>query len=126
MSYTQSWMDNPATQASLSLFSQPRAEGEVDLIEMVRDRLIKHGLVLQVQQHFDTDADIQQAANLGTAAQRHLLNRFWNFQFLSIGASTAEARFYLTDSGKPEAWIHVFDRFVLPAILENNLPHRLV
>lgn len=126
MNFSQSWMDNPATQAPASIFEIPRTEGEPDLVEQVRNLLIGSGLVLKVQQHFDNDTDIIQAKGLNPTAQRYLLNRFWNFQFLSRGASTLDSRFYLTDTGDASQWINVFQQFVLPGILENHLPDRLV
>lgn len=102
-----------------------RIVGDIDLIQCVRDILIRHGLKKKVEELFDTDVNIIYAANLGPKAQRDVLIAFWNLQFMNCGNSGFEERACLGLPFNDTDWIRVFVEKLLPFIIDNDLPKAL-
>lgn len=50
------------------------------------------------------------------------LNRYWRSQFARLDVDTTHIRLHLSQSADFNAWLHNFQRVVIPAILKYNLP----
>ena len=61
-------------------------------------------------------------ANDSTTQQIQLLNRYWRRQLSTLNISTIDAREALLDGINEAEWIRLFNRYVLPIILEHGLP----
>lgn len=122
----KSWEDkNECLKAGNNLFQQPRQEGEIDLVTACRNLLVESGLLANVEQYFDTNKYIRDAAPLGPIAQRFLLNRFWFTQLSSLEQDVQKERFCLIDSGDPEDWLRCFKDGILATVRANQLPTSL-
>lgn len=104
-----------------SYFKKPE-EGDIDLVNLVRDILRESGLGMQVQAAYDVNTHIQQAIGKNMEAQRYLLNRYWNLQLLSCSDTSFEERYCLIPNGKIEDWVRLFKAKIIPFCIKNNLP----
>ena len=65
---------------------------------------------------------IKEAMDSNNDIQRVALNWFWNLQLLGVGAVSQDARMSLIPNGECHQWLSLFQTYVLPFIIENNLP----
>lgn len=118
-----SWVSqNEVLKPDNNIFTQPRTEGELDLVSACRAAMVGAGLINSVTEAFDTHQYIKDAALLGEVAQRFLLNKFWHVQLLSLDCDTQKERFCLLDQGEAKEWMRCFVEGVLPKIVEYRLP----
>ncbi len=108
--------------AGVEQYQQAKPEGDIDLVAMVRNKLLGFGLHEAVQNSFDTNRFIIEAQNKPSAIQRHLLNRYWALQLMSSTKPTTEERYCLIPNGTVEQWLDLFEKKVLPFVVENKLP----
>lgn len=105
--------------------SDQRRVGDLDMIQCVRDILVRNGLKNKVEQLFDTDVNIIFAKDLGPKAQRDVLIAFWSLQFMSMDFSGFEERACLNLPFSDTDWIRVFVEKLVPFIVDNDLPRGL-
>lgn len=119
-------LDAYKTQQAMSkskqdTMSRLRGEGEFDLIAATRQMLIENGLGQNIQ-FFDTNHHIVGAMPLNYEAQRFILNTYFRIQMMSVNASSTDERFNLIDTGSAQDWLRLFQQFVLPFLIQHNLP----
>jgi hypothetical protein len=112
-------------QAGIQEYQQPKPEGDPDLVNLVRAKLIEAGLLHAVQNNFDTNRFIIEANGKNSSAQRFLLNRFWNMQLMYSSKPSTEERYCLIPNGTVQDWLRLFEQKVLPFIIENGLPVKI-
>lgn len=102
-----------------------RQVGDLDIIQCVRDILIRNGIKDKVEQLFDTDINIIYAKNLGPKAQRDVLIAFWSLQFMTVPVGGYEERACLSLPFNDSDWVRVFVEKLVPFIVDNDLPKGL-
>ena len=122
--------NNEAVEQALSSINQRLTEvashydqrqvNEVDLIAIVRERLINHGLGDRIAA-FDNSRFIRDAANVSSSAQQYHLNRWLTLQFMHSNKDTAVQRYALIYEINAIEWLKVFDRVILPALIDFDL-----
>lgn len=113
-------MDNGIKQ-----YLQPKPDGDLDLITVVRAKMLDAGLKKLVESNFDTNHFIIEASGKHSTAQRYLLNRFWSLQLMSSPKVSTEERYCLIPNGSVDDWLRLWTDKVLPFIISNNLPIKL-
>jgi hypothetical protein len=104
-----------------SIMEMVRKEGEVDLIQECAKALQESGLGQKLD-IFMQNHHIVSGLNLAPDAQRFLLNQYWRVQLMSAPVSSTNERFNLIDTGTPSDWIRLFKHFVIPFIVQHDLP----
>jgi hypothetical protein len=107
---------------SLSHYAQPTPDGDIDLVQEVRTRLLNSGLHSKVIEAYDNNRFIVEAENKISDVQRFLLNRYWNSQLMSCNKPSIEERYCLIPNGEIKDWLRLFEQKVLPFVIENELP----
>lgn len=105
-----------------SSYFEPRQEDDIDLVSVVRDLFVSHGLAKHLPEAFDGDQHIVDALNKKPAVQRHLLNRYLNLQLMKAKEDSSDPRYCLINDGRIEEWVGFFTRSVLPFCVRNQLP----
>lgn len=104
-------------------FEHTRKEGDFDLISAVRGILQNAGIDTVV---YDSSRIVIDANNLRPEAQRHLLNRFFRNQIMTvITVNSIEERTNLIDDGEIDDWIRLFTTSVVPFLVTHSLPKNL-
>lgn len=116
---------NDQLQQGIQKYHQPKPDGDIDMIAIVREKLINSGLRKAVEENFDTNRFIVEAVGKNSAAQRFLLNRFWGMQLMNAAKPSSEERYCLIPNGAVEDWLRLFEVKVLPYIIENGLPVKI-
>ena len=98
-----------------------RQPNEIDLVDIVRERLINHGLSDRIEA-FDHSRFIQNARGVSSSAQQYHLNRWLTMQFMASDKDTSVQRYALIYEINAIEWLKVFDRVILPALIDFNLP----
>lgn len=104
------------------VFTDPRQDGDIDLIAETRVLLVNSGLSNEVNLHYDTNRYIKDASLMRPEGQRFLLNRFWNLQLLSTQASTVDERYCLVNNGEYSDWLRLYKQKILPFAIAHRLP----
>jgi hypothetical protein len=102
-------------------YSAPREDGDIDLVKIVRDMLIKIGQLPRVHL-YDNSPKIKEAMSRRPDVQRFILNDYWNIQIMSVDADSIDVRYCLVGRGDCDTWLQLFESKVLPFIMEHNLP----
>lgn len=108
--------------ASFDAYREPRLPDDLDLVQVVRDGLMKYGLKDKLEQFYDTDGYVQQAKTKRPEIQRYLLNIYLNLQLMMAERSSIEIRFSLLPAGDLDTWILIFDQRIAPFMADQNLP----
>lgn len=103
-------------------YSQPKPEGDIDLVALVRERLVTAGLAKLAETGYDTNRFVIEAAGKPSSVQRYLLNRYWHLQLMSSQKPCSEERYCLIPNGTVNDWLNLFTTKVLPFVIANNLP----
>ena len=103
-------------------YQQSRTQEDVNLIEVVRNILLEHGLRKHVETTYDHDRFIIEGTNKPSDVQRYLLNRFWSYQLMKSEHSSIEERTYLIPNGTISEWVNLFNSKILPFVIANDLP----
>lgn len=104
------------------LYHTPKTEGDIDLVQTVRDLMNAVGLGQKVITLFNTHRFIVEAEGKHSSIQRYLLNRYWNNQLMLATEPSVDVRFCLIHNGEISDWIRLFQQKVLPFAIEHNLP----
>jgi len=109
-------------QAGVSTYHKAKAEGDIDLVVVVRNILLNAGLAEKVVTAYDGNRFIIEAYGKDSEVQRFLLNRYWNQQLMMGKRVSIEERYCLIPNGTIDDWLKLFNAKVLPFLLDNNLP----
>lgn len=113
-------------QDPAAIFKAPREPGDFDFISEIRGLLIISGVTNECLEAFDSSKLIQDAVHMRPDAQRHLVNRFFRGQILSIrDFDTIGVRTCLIDGGEYSDWMRLFKESVVPFLIQNSLPKTL-
>ena len=55
-------------------------------------------------------------------AQQYLMNRYFSTQLMAVEQDTVLQRYSLMYEVQPDEWLQVFEKTVLPAFVDYNLP----
>ncbi len=101
---------------------RPRAPDEIDLVAIVRRILIDHVGTERVMLYYDTSRFIEYARDRNSEVQRTLLNRYWNYQIMTVNIESQEERFCLIPNGQIDEWLRLWQSKVLPFVIQHQLP----
>lgn len=104
-------------------FDHTRRDGDFDLVGATRAVLQNAGIDTTA---YDNSRIIQDASSLRPQAQRHLLNRFFRHQLMSVtNVNSIEERTNLIEDGEFEDWLRLFTNSVVPFLVTHSLPKNL-
>lgn len=103
--------------------AQP-TETDMDLVNVVRQMFLNHGMENAMVIGFDCDQHIIDARNKRPEVQRHLLNRYFNLQLMHAGVDSAAQRYCLIPDGEIEQWLSFFSQSVLPFCVQHGIPSK--
>lgn len=116
----QEFMEKP-----MNHYTTPRREDELDLIQVVRERMLRAGLGDRLIQAFDQNRFILDARDKTTHVQQFLLNRYLVMQFMLAEGDTTTQRYALIYEVTTDEWLAIFDSVILPAMMTFDLPRPL-
>lgn len=106
-----------------AIFKEARQATDFDFVLEVRNILINAGASAEQITAYDTAKIIADAQSMRPDAQRHLINRFFRTQMLSLReVDSIVVRTYLIDAGEYSDWIRLFKDSVVPFLIRNSLP----
>jgi hypothetical protein len=115
-------------QQGIEQYKKLRVDGDIDVIDSIRQLLIDNGLSEKVKLHYDTDEELISGTDKNSSSQIFLLNRYWGFQFLKLedteNICTQSHRFCLSNSLVND-WLDSFRTNLLPFIIKYQLPKDL-
>lgn len=95
--------------------------GDIDLVTVVRELLVKEGFGDRLPVSYDNDQHIIDGTNRKPEVQRHLLNLYFNLQLMCSPVDSSTVRYCLLPDGDIQTWISYFRSFVLPFLKEHDL-----
>lgn len=105
----------------ITQYTQDKPEGDIDLVDEVRQLLIGSGLQSKLP-FYDNNRFIKEAEGKHSQAQRYLLNRYWTHQLSLAPVVSIEERYCLIPDGDIGQWLNLFRAKVLPFVIQFNLP----
>ena len=112
-----------ALKKTVDIYSQPRAEGEIDLVKVIRDKLQENGVTSErLEQAYDHSRFIEDAVPRQSHAQQFHLNRYFNDQLMMADADTRLERYQLIYEVTPSEWLKIMEKSVIPRFVELDLP----
>ena len=112
-------------QKPMDFYQSDRKEGEMDLVSIVREKMVEVGLADKLPECYDNNRFIQEAKNRPAHAQQYNLNRFFCTQFMAAEEAASLERYALIYEIQPDQWLKIFDKTILPAVVNYNLPVKL-
>lgn len=109
----------------MGFYNADRKEDEIDLVAIVRQKMVEAGLVDKVRECYDTDRFIIEAKDRPAHAQQYNLNRFFCTQFMAAKEDASIERYALIYEIQPDQWLEIFDKTILPAVVNYDLPVKL-
>ena len=103
---------------------RPRREGDFDLVNGVRDALIRFGLSDQVAAHFDTSQHVISSKDSAPLKQLAAMKVYWNLQ-LGMVPKSYEERSLINNIDDIQVWFRVFCERIIHFIVDNKLPAKL-
>lgn len=113
---------NELMNAPIVFYNSQKLEGELDLVQAVRQRMSDHGLKEKLQNGFDANRFVVEAQGKPAHAQQYLMNRYFSTQLMAVEQDTVLQRYSLMYEVQPDEWLQVFEKTVLPAFVDYNLP----
>lgn len=113
---------NPALAVPMEQYHQAKPDGDIDLIDTVRQSLLMSGLGHQVTVAYNQNRFILEAEGKSSDVQRFLLNRYWNMQLAMAAKPSIEERYCLIPDGTIQDWLTLFKEKVLPFLITHQLP----
>ncbi len=113
---------NELMNAPIEFYNSQKLEGELDLVQAVRQRMSDHGLKEKLQNGFDANRFVVEAQGKPAHAQQYLMNRYFSTQLMAVEQDTVLQRYSLMYEVQPDEWLQVFEKTVLPAFVDYNLP----
>lgn len=96
-----------------ALYSEPRREGEVDLVALVRGHLQEVYTQEVIAEFYDSHPLISSCANANSTVQKVNLSRYWTQQLMGV-PNSQNARLHLVPGAEPVVWYKHFSEGVLP------------
>lgn len=115
-------MNQSKIQEGMDQYTQPKPDGDIDLVDAVRQLLLGAGLHANVQSSYNDNRFIREAMGKPSTIQRFLLNRYWNQQLLTASHPSIEERYCLIPNGDVKDWMKLFQAKILPFLMANGLP----
>lgn len=112
-------------QKPMEFYQSERKEDEIDLVAVVREKMVEAGLGEKLPECYDSNRFIQEAKDRPAHAQQYNLNRFFCTQFMAAKEEASIERYALIYEIKPNEWLEIFDKTILPAVVNYNLPVKL-
>lgn len=109
----------------MDFYHGKRKDDEIDLVSVVRQRMVDAGLGDRLVDCFDHNRFIEEAKERPAHAQQYNLNRYFCTQFMAAEESAAIERYSLIYEISPDKWLTIFDKTILPAVVNYDLPVRL-
>lgn len=113
---------NEFMRGPMEQYQSPRREDEIDIVSVVRERMVQAGLLDKLPRAFDNNRFIQEAVGKPSHAQQYNLNRYFSTQLMTAQDDTLIQRYALIYEIQPDEWLNVFDNTILPAVINFNLP----
>lgn len=113
-------MENP-----IGFYHTARSDTEMDLVSHVRSKLVEKGLLDKLPECFDQNRFIVEAKDKVAHVQQYLLNRYFNTQLMATEEDTSLERYSLIYEIRPDQWLEVFDKTILPTVVNCNLPVKI-
>ena len=108
---------------TVDIYSQPRVDGEIDLVKVIRDKLQENGVTAErLEQAYDHSRFIEDALPRQSHAQQFHLNRYFNDQLMMADADTRLERYQLIYEVTPSEWLKIMEKSVIPRFVELDLP----
>lgn len=114
-------MTDQSIPPGVQQYFRNRVEGEIDLVQSVRQALINAGIGGEIQV-FDTDANICVARNMNSSVQLYKLNTFLDTQYMSLKRDVSSERSMLLSDATPENWLQIFIDYHIPFMKAMGLP----
>lgn len=118
------------------IFNAPRQDNQLNLVNEISNLLTANGLVIENNECFLAHIDIKIAVDKVNSVQRHIINRYFTLQLLAFEQShdqvngrlctTINERYHLIADGTDEEWLELFKRGVLPFLIGNRLPQKII
>ena len=108
-----------------SFFLRQRGEEELNLVVRVRECMVNAGLGDRLADSFDSHRLIQEVENKGSHAQQFNLTRYFAHQLMIPSDDTSVERYSLMYEVRPDRWLEIFEKTVLPTIGALGLPKKL-
>jgi len=101
---------------------ESRVDGDVDIVGIVYDLLIKAGRTPQDLEIYLYHPFITAARHYRPLKQIMVMNRYWQFQLLCCEEPSFEQRSNLVMVEDHANWLRLFETNVVPFIQRNGLP----
>lgn len=106
-------------------FFAKREEGDVDLVDIVAKYLTTSNVSADNINYFLTHPDVVSIKDNKSVVQKVILNKFFQQQLLiyrtKSGVSVMDILIFLTNEGNVNQWVNLFQTFVLPFLIANNV-----
>lgn len=112
-------------EAGASFYNRPREENEIDLVKRIREAMIEVGLKDKVIEAYDENRFIKEAEGRTAHAQQYNLNRYFSTQLMAVEQDTSLERYALLYEIRPDQWLEIFKRNILPIVVNCDLPVKL-
>lgn len=112
-------------QKPMDFYESKKPENELDLVAVVREKMIMAGLKDKVVECYDNNRFIIEAKDRPCHAQQYHLNRFFSTQFMAAKEQAAVERYSLIYEINSKEWLEIFDNLILPAVVNYDLPVKL-
>lgn len=109
-------------QGPIDHYNSARHPDEIDLVAEVRQRLVDVGLKDRLPFTFDNNRFIIEAQGRTAHAQQYNLNRYLSTQLMSVPEDTSVERYALVYEIRPDHWLTIFEKTILPSFVNYNLP----
>ena len=109
----------------MAFYQGKRQDDEMDLIHVVRQKMVDAGLSDKLVDCFDSNRFIVEAKERPAHAQQYNLNRYFCTQFMAADEQAAIERYSLIYEINPDQWLKIFDKTILPAVVNYDLPVKL-
>ena len=106
-------------------YMSARRDDEMDLVQIVREKMVQVGLADKLPECFDNNRFIQEAKDRPAHSQQYNLNRYFSTQFMAAKEDASIERYALIYEIRPDQWLEIFDKTILPAVVNYDLPVRL-
>lgn len=109
----------------MNFYQGKRQDDEMDLIHVVRQKMVDAGLSDKLVDCFDSNRFIIEAKERPAHAQQYNLNRYFCTQFMAADEQAGIERYSLIYEITPDQWLTIFDKTILPAVVNYDLPVKI-
>lgn len=106
-------------------YNEKRGKDDINLINEVREHLVKEGLEINIKNNFDNNSNIIACVDKIPEVQRLHLNAFLSEQMMYADNPAINERYALIPDGTIEDWLKLFKEVVTPFLVKNELPKQI-